>query len=162
MNLYDLRRLCYIFAAHYTTIEISLTPLSRSVLAASIVIVSPGIISGIPGGQGAAAVAQILPTDIITGSFTFPEKNAFDGEQAVWVLICIGGDGRFLTNIDFGVFAVRTVFIVSISTSVVALPNSITQRYSSAYSHSMPNSFSISAIAKPVECTAAQSNVTFI
>lgn len=93
------------------------------------------------------------------GSFTFPEKNAFDGEQAVWVLICIGGDGRFLTNIDFGVFAVRTVFIVSISTSVVALPNSITQRYSSAYSHSMVKISQLISHGKPgCECTAAQSN----
>lgn len=57
-------------------------PLSRSVLAASIVIVSPGIISGIPGGQGAAAQAQVLPTVIITGSFTFSEKYAFAGEHA--------------------------------------------------------------------------------
>ena len=98
----------------------------------------------------------------MTGSLTFPEKYAFAGEQAVCVLIWTGGEGRLLTKTDLGVFAFSTVFIVSKSTSVEPLPNSSTQRYSSAYSHSMPNSFSISAIAKPVECTAAQSNVTFI
>lgn len=96
-----------------TTIGISAIPLSRSALAASIVTTSPGIISGIPGGHGATAPAHTLPTVIITGSLTFPEKYAFAGEQAVCVLIWTGGEGRLLTKTDLGVFAFSTVFIVS-------------------------------------------------